>query len=590
MKNKIVGILVCLSLIITIVPSVTATVTACKIPSIKEVTKAEIFKEIEGTEGKILIVDEIIGSRHVKYWEHAIDDIFVKNDFILLHMNIENGDILKYERSWTDADMVLSDSVDLVFEPDNYFWKKKVFFTDEDDCTYFYTFYDSQVYPLACWEVRFTDGQTILHSFDGDQIGHGIPAPSNGFSLSGYHTPSWPDPWIDFRLNADYWFSNWCTSTVGIPLPTPSVISSYVQDPDFEYFFELAHGDEWHFQADTTGSYYYASNPLGFNVQDDMTNRQPMWFAFIGSCHGMTTTGPGTFSYEFRKGEMTNTTTIGYDHMESCPGWSVALPWQDYMFQKMYEGNTIKDSFDQACAYYPTIAPCVVFVGDTNLKIHFPPDTPSVPSGPTIGKTGITYTYSTSTTDPNGDQIYYNFSWGDDTYSDWLGPYDSGEIITASHVWIEEGNYKIQVKAKDVHDAVSNWSDSLLVTMENIPPDRPEITGPTDGGVGVSYDYTFVATDPNGDQLEYYIEWGDGNIEDWFGPFDSGDPQTVSHTWSEEGTYTIKAKAKDTHDAKSSWGTLSVTMPRNRAITSPFLNFLQNHPILFQLFQRLLKL
>ena len=199
MKNKIVGTLVCLLLIITIISPVTATVTSYKISSIKEVTKAEIFNEIDKIKDKILIVDRIIGSRHVKYWEHNIDDIYVKNDFILLHMNIENGDILKYEKSWTDTEIVLLDSVDLVFEPDNYCWKKKVFFADEDDCTHFYTFYDSQVYPKACWEVRFTDGQTVLYSFNGEQIGHGIPAPFNGFSLSGYESADWPDPWIDFR-------------------------------------------------------------------------------------------------------------------------------------------------------------------------------------------------------------------------------------------------------------------------------------------------------------------------------------------------------------------------------------------------------
>ena len=200
-KNKMVVILVCLLLIITIVTLETETVTAFKFSLIKEVTKTEIFKEIEETEDKILIVDGIIGSRHVKYWEHVIDDIYVKNDFILLHMDIENSDILKYERSWADTDIVSSDSIDLVFKPYNYSWKKKVFFTDEEDCTHFYTFYDSQVYPKVCLEKRFTDGQTRLYSFDGEQIGHGIPAPSNGFSLSGYASEYWPDTWKDMQVN-----------------------------------------------------------------------------------------------------------------------------------------------------------------------------------------------------------------------------------------------------------------------------------------------------------------------------------------------------------------------------------------------------
>jgi hypothetical protein len=345
------------------------TVNSCKIRLILEEAKDEIFKEIEETEDKVLIVDGIIGIRHVKYWEHAIDDIFVKNDYILLHLDIENGDVLKYEKSWTDKDIVFPDSVDLVFEPDNFLWKKKVFFADEEDCTYFYTFYDSQKYPKACWEVRFTDGQTILYSFNGDRIGHGIPAPSNGFSLSGYECGEWPDPWKDYRKNAEYWFSRWCNSTVSLSLPTPETISEYVRDSKVSFFYEIAHGGPFHFQADTNESYYYASNPFGNNARSDTMYRFPLRFAFIGSCEGMTITSFGTFSYAFRRGQRINTATVGYSGMQNCPGWQVAWEWQDYMFSLMDAGNTIKYSFEMASAQYPTIAPCVVFVGDTNLKV-----------------------------------------------------------------------------------------------------------------------------------------------------------------------------------------------------------------------------
>jgi len=369
MKNKIVIILVCLLLIITIVPLDTGKVNAYKFSLIKEVTKTEIFKEIEETEDKILIVDGIIGNRHVKYWEHVIDDIYVKNDFILLHMDIKNTDILKYERSWADTNIILSDSIDLEFELYNYSWKKKVFFADEEDCTHFYTFYDSQDYPKVCLEVRFTDGQTRLYSSDGEHIGHGIPAPSNGFSLSGYASEYWPDSWIEYRKNADYWFSKWCNSTVSISLPTPVTISSYVKDSKVKFFYELAHGGSYHFQADTNESNYYAFNPSSNNAWADMLCRLPMHFAFIGSCEGMTNTGFGTFSFAFRRGQKINTATVGYSGMTTCPGWAVALEWQDYMFSMMDEGNTIKYSFDMASAQYPIIAPCVVFVGDTNLNV-----------------------------------------------------------------------------------------------------------------------------------------------------------------------------------------------------------------------------
>jgi hypothetical protein len=100
-----------------------------------------------------------------------------------------------------------------------------------------------------------------------------------------------------------------------------------------------------------------------------------------------------------------------------------------------------------------------------NPRENHPPNKPNKPSGETSGKTGIEYTYATSTTDPDGDQVYYMWSWGDGTNSGWLGPYNSGETAEATHVWDEEGEYKIKVRAKDIHGEVSSWSDSLSISM-----------------------------------------------------------------------------------------------------------------------------
>ena len=92
------------------------------------------------------------------------------------------------------------------------------------------------------------------------------------------------------------------------------------------------------------------------------------------------------------------------------------------------------------------------------------PNKPAKPSGTTSGKTGEEYTYSTSTTDPDGDQVWYKWDWGDEI-SGWDEPYDSGDTVTVSHIWDEKGSYVIKVKAKDVHGKESPWSDPLPITM-----------------------------------------------------------------------------------------------------------------------------
>jgi len=101
-----------------------------------------------------------------------------------------------------------------------------------------------------------------------------------------------------------------------------------------------------------------------------------------------------------------------------------------------------------------------------------PPATPSKPSGPTSGYVGETYTYSTSTTDPEGDQVKYGWDWnGDYVVDEWTGYYSSGATCSRSHSWDSEGIYRIRVKAKDVNGAESGWSSSLSITITVPQPD-----------------------------------------------------------------------------------------------------------------------
>jgi len=93
----------------------------------------------------------------------------------------------------------------------------------------------------------------------------------------------------------------------------------------------------------------------------------------------------------------------------------------------------------------------------------YPPEIPELPSGAIEGEPGVEYDFSSSTTDPEGDDIFYLFDWGDGTDSDWLGPYNSGYPCTASHSWSNSGAYYVKVKAKDTYDRESGWSDSLSI-------------------------------------------------------------------------------------------------------------------------------
>lgn len=155
---------------------------------------------------------------------------------------------------------------------------------------------------------------------------------------------------------------------------------------------------------------------------------------------------------------------------------------------------------------------------------------------------------------------------------------------------MEAGTYHIKVKAKDPYDAESEWSDSLTINISD-PPDIPDIDGPNSGKVGVTYNYTFVTSDPNGEDVYYYIDWDDGQKEEWIGPYSSGKKITVKHKYDSMGDYGIRAKAKDINDQESGWAELEVTMPRNKiSHNSLFLKFLGRLMNRFPLIERLLNL
>jgi hypothetical protein len=185
---------------------------------------------------------------------------------------------------------------------------------------------------------------------------------------------------------------------------------------------------------------------------------------------------------------------------------------------------------------------------------NHPPNDPSIPSGPDSGISGTSYSYSTSSGDPDDDQIKYTFDWGDGTTSE-TNFVDSGSPASASHSWNAAGTYQIKAMATDNKSLSSNWSGSYTVTITTInhPPNDPSIpSGPDSGISGTSYSYSTSSGDPDDDQIKYTFDWGDGTTSET-NFVDSGSPASASHSWNAAGTYQIKAMATDNNGVSSNW-------------------------------------
>jgi len=134
------------------------------------------------------------------------------------------------------------------------------------------------------------------------------------------------------------------------------------------------------------------------------------------------------------------------------------------------------------------------------------------------------------------------------------------------------------------------WLVKFETEEYNEPPNKPTITGPSSGKKRETYNYYFQTTDPDDDDIYYWVDWGDDSNTGWLGPYDSGEEITRSHSWSKNGFYNIICKAKDINDEESNWAILEVSMPKDKPINTPFLQFLENHPHLFPLLRQILGL
>jgi|GEM_PF-4733038 len=109
-----------------------------------------------------------------------------------------------------------------------------------------------------------------------------------------------------------------------------------------------------------------------------------------------------------------------------------------------------------------------------------------------------------------------------------------------------------------------DWCFRTYGEEENIAPLPPQIEGPSEAKVRTVTFYNFTAIDPNGDDIQYYIEFESGQgywTDDYFS---SGEQISRGWRWTEKGTLTIRSKARDSYGLESNWATLEITLPRSR--------------------------
>jgi len=163
---------------------------------------------------------------------------------------------------------------------------------------------------------------------------------------------------------------------------------------------------------------------------------------------------------------------------------------------------------------------------------------------------------------------------------DYMGEYYNLYYVPTCYI---DGGYEVVIGGtsdpSDIYQPIINSGARSV----NGPPELPTVpVGPSSGLPKKSYSFTTSAIDQDpeiklnlstswlgnatvkadievivgyqpSDQIRYMWDWGDGQTSGWLGPFSSGAVAAGSHTWSQIGNFDIKVKAKDDHNAETSW-------------------------------------
>ncbi len=224
---------------------------------------------------------------------------------------------------------------------------------------------------------------------------------------------------------------------------------------------------------------------------------------------------------------------------------------------------------------YSTVGPIWSFTTEENL----PPNTPHDPD-PENGATNVWIEKKLRwfDGDPNsGDTVTYDVYFGKSSPPPLV---DEGLSQNAYEPGIMDVDttYYWQIVAEDSQGLTATSPIWYFTTEKepNAPPTAPDIYGPPSGSPGIKLYWAFFSKDPDGNQIKYIIEWGDGTDEetDYYQESIAVD---AYHTYEEQGEYTIKAKAEDEKGLVSVESTFTVKIQTSRTVY---------HPLLLRLFER----
>ena len=188
---------------------------------------------------------------------------------------------------------------------------------------------------------------------------------------------------------------------------------------------------------------------------------------------------------------------------------------------------------------------------DYQIVVNQPPTEPAIQA--IEGLPGESVLCVASSSDPDVESLTFTWEWDDGTYDvqELTATYPN-QILTSSveHTWADEGTYDVIVWVED--EESHNVSSEAVATISadtNFAPSAIAVTiSPEPIYVGVETLFNISARDVNGDAITFTVDFGDGSDPETAttdGGTTGAQYAELTHTYDEEGTYTVTVEASD---------------------------------------------
>ncbi|WP_455203702.1 PKD domain-containing protein [Kaarinaea lacus] len=156
------------------------------------------------------------------------------------------------------------------------------------------------------------------------------------------------------------------------------------------------------------------------------------------------------------------------------------------------------------------------------------------------------------------------------TYAWDFGETNAGsDLVDASYTYNNPGTYTVVLTVWDDFGNEAGDSVEIVVTALNQPPQVvPTAVGPTQGPAPLNVSFLANASDPNGDMLTYFWDFGDGS---------NSTEENPQHTFYSSGSYTVTVQVSDGEFTTTGTLYVAVESPLSIDVTEAEFDYKKRH-------------